>query len=255
MENVNIQDIILLAEKAGLEIMKIYQKDFSIEYKDDKSPLTEADKKSNEIICAGLNETGIPVLSEEGKETPYEKRKRWKAFWLIDPIDGTKEFIKKNGEFTVNIALIENGVPVLGVVHVPVMNVTYYGSMRGGSFVKDKNNNTKRLPLKKNNEPERKLSVVASRTHMSPETQAFIDNLKKKTKQVEIISSGSSLKFCLVAEGSADVYPRLGPTMEWDTAAAHAVVENAGKKVLDFHTNQPLVYNKENLLNPWFIVQ
>ena len=260
LSQINIQDIINIAKEAGDAIMKIYERDFQIEYKDDKSPLTEADIKSNEIICSALVNLypDIPLLSEENKKVPYSDRKAWEYFWLIDPIDGTKEFIKKNGEFTVNIALIHKDIPVLGVVYAPVLNDMYYAKKGEGAY-----KNRKRLPLKKNTEPEKQLSVVASKSHLSIETQEFIDKLKLSTQELSLVSKGSSLKLCMVAEGIADIYPRLAPTMEWDTAAAHAVVLGAGKEVLQYQENfleadskpLPVVYNKENLLNPWFVVR
>ena len=249
-EQVDLEKITAIAKDAGTEIMKIYEKDFSIVYKDDASPLTEADLKSNEVICSQLDALypKIPILSEENKEVKYEKRKNWKLFWLIDPIDGTKEFIKKNGEFTVNIALIEEGIPVLGVVYAPVLDEMYVAKKGLGAF-----KNGKKLPLVQNGRPKELLNVVASKSHLSEETQKFIDALD--TKRVEQLSKGSSLKLCMVAEGVADIYPRLAPTMEWDTAAAHAIVLEAGKEVIQFESEEALVYNKENLLNPWFVVQ
>ena len=249
-ENIDLQTIVAIAKDAGDAIMEIYQKDFSIEYKDDQSPLTEADIKSNEIICKELERLypTIPILSEENKTVSYEERKNWELFWLIDPIDGTKEFIKKNGEFTVNIALIENNTPVLGVVYAPALGDMYYAQKGNGAF-----KNGQKLPLHINKLPKERLKVVASKSHLSEETQTFIDNLD--TKEIEQVSKGSSLKLCMVAEGIADIYPRLAPTMEWDIGAAHAVVIEAGKKVLQFGKEDNIVYNKEELLNPWFIVQ
>jgi len=250
LENIDLQTIVAIAKESGDAIMKIYQKDFSVAYKDDQSPLTEADIKSNEIICKELERLypTIPILSEENKMVSYEARKHWDFFWLIDPIDGTKEFIKKNGEFTVNIALIENNTPVLGVVYAPVLDEIYYAKKGNGAF-----KNGQKLPLHTNESPKEKLNVVASKSHLSKETQTFIDNLD--TKKIEQVSKGSSLKLCMVAEGIADIYPRLAPTMEWDTGAAHAVVIEAGKEVLQFWQKDNLLYNKEVLLNPWFVVQ
>ena len=252
LDQINLKDIIDIAKEAGDAIMKIYDKDFRIDYKDDKSPLTEADIKSNEIICNALAKLfpEIPLLSEENQEIPYENRKNWDYFWLIDPIDGTKEFIKKNGEFTVNIALIHEDSPVLGVVYAPALNDIYFSKKGEGAY-----KNEQRLPLRTNEHPERELRVVASKSHLSEETQTFIDDLGSKTEHIEKVSRGSSLKLCMVAEGEADIYPRLAPTMEWDTAAAHAVVLEAGKKVLQYDSYQSLVYNKKSLLNPWFIVK
>ena len=236
---------------AGKVVMAVYEKDFDVDFKEDESPITEADLKANEVICRELKSLypEIPILSEENKQIPYETRKGWNRFWLVDPVDGTKEFIKKNGEFTVNIALIENRKPILGVVYAPALEDLYTGTLDGGAY-----KNGKRLPLKDNLTPEESLTVVASRSHLSQETEDFIANLKSKTKTVETISKGSSLKLCLVAEGVADYYPRLAPTMEWDTAAAHTVCLAAGKKVYRHDNNEDLTYNKENLLNPWFIV-
>ncbi len=252
LDRIDLKDIIDIAKEAGDAIMKIYEKDFRIDYKDDKSPLTEADIKSNEIICSALVKLfpEIPLLSEENQEVSYEDRKNWDYFWLIDPIDGTKEFIKKNGEFTVNIALIHKDSPVLGVVYAPALNDIYFSKQGAGAYKNDQ-----RLPLRINEHPERELRVVASKSHLSEETQTFIDDLGSRTEHIEQVSKGSSLKLCLVAEGEADIYPRLAPTMEWDTAAAHAVVLEAGKKVLQYDNYQSLVYNKTSLLNPWFIVK
>ena len=250
LKRVDLEKIIEIAKDAGDAIMEIYQRDFSVEYKDDKSPLTKADLKSNEIICNALLKLypDIPILSEENKMVSYEERKNWDYFWLIDPIDGTKEFIKKNGEFTVNIALIRENKPILGVVYAPVLEDMYSAKEGFGAF-----KNGCKLPLYINKSPKEKLIVVASKSHLSEETQLFIDNLD--TKEIEQISKGSSLKLCMVSEGIADIYPRLAPTMEWDTGASHAIVLESGKEVIQFKSREALVYNKENLLNPWFLVQ
>ena len=250
LKDIDIDNIVAIAKNAGEAIMEIYKKDFTIEYKEDNSPLTQADIKSNEIICQALNffYPNIPILSEENKQVPYIERKEWEYFWIIDPIDGTKEFIKKNGEFTVNIALIYNGKPIIGVVYAPVLDEIYYAKEGEGAF-----KNSEKLPLTINSNPKEKLFVVASKSHLSEETQSFIDNLDSKS--IEQVSKGSSLKLCMVAEGIADIYPRLAPTMEWDTGAAHAIVLESGKKVVAFETGEELSYNKENLLNPWFIVK
>lgn len=249
-KDINIEDIKDIAVKAGDAIMEIYNKDFQIEQKQDNSPLTEADLKSNEIICEALNSLypSIPLMSEENKQTDYDTRKNWEYYWCIDPIDGTKEFIKKNGEFTVNIALIHVNTPVLGVVYAPALNDMYSAKKNEGAF-----KNNEKLPLKTNSNPKEKLSVVASKSHLSSETQEFIDNLD--TKEIEQVSKGSSLKLCMVAEGIADIYPRLAPTMEWDTAAADAVVREAEKMTYQFEKDEPMIYNKEDLLNPWFVVK
>ncbi|MCX6200325.1 MAG: 3'(2'),5'-bisphosphate nucleotidase CysQ [Bacteroidetes bacterium] len=256
-KEIDVDQLISIAQKAGDAIMEIYARDFEVEIKEDKSPLTEADKKSNAIILEGLKNLypDIPFISEETKQTSYEERKHWKRFWLIDPIDGTKEFIKKNGEFTVNIALVEEGIPVVGIVHVPAQNKTYYGVKGVGSFKSEDRNQKSEIRNEMHYSAKDKVVVVGSRSHLSPETLQFVEDLKAQGKDVEFRSSGSSLKLCLVAEGDADVYPRFGPTMEWDTSAAHAVALYAGKNVINYETKQPLVYNKENLLNPWFMVE
>ncbi|MFA7686577.1 MAG: 3'(2'),5'-bisphosphate nucleotidase CysQ [Moheibacter sp.] len=257
-----LQTAVEAAIEAGKAIMKIYEQDFSVEFKDDKSPLTEADKASNTLICNRLADT-FPIISEENKQIDFEERKHWNKYWLIDPIDGTKEFIKKNGEFTVNIALVEKGLPVLGVVYLPAKNILYFGSSEIGSYKYTVPENQSLTELDEiinnadkltgDNLPE-KYTIVASRSHMSPETEEFIAECREKYGEVELISKGSSIKLCLVAEGSAHVYPRVAPTMEWDTAAAHAVAKFAGCTVKDFYNHTELKYNKENLLNPYFIV-
>ena len=251
MYNINLQKIIKIINHTGKEILKIYERDFNIEYKEDNSPLTEADKLSNNMIASELKNLypNIPIITEESKHIPYEKRKDWDYFWLVDPLDGTKEFIKKNGEFTINIALIKKNTPILGVVYVPVKDILYYAD-KNGSFKQEKSIITKLEP--KETQPKEKLIIVASRSHFNEETKNYIENLGKK---YEFISAGSALKLCLVAENKADLYPRLGPTMEWDTAAAHAVVKFAGKKVINYETNEELIYNKQNLMNPWFVVK
>ena len=247
LEKIDIEDIKGIAFDAGRLIMEIYNRDFTIEYKDDKSPLTEADIKSNELICNALERLypAIPIMSEENKEAAYEERKKWEYYWCIDPIDGTKEFIKKNGEFTVNIALVHKNIPVLGVVYAPVLELMYYSKKGVGAY-----KNEMKLPIVRE---DNGYIVVASKSHMSNETQTFVEKIQTD-KVKELISMGSSLKLCLVAEGKADIYPRMAPTMEWDTAAAHAIVLEAGKTVVQYENKEPLVYNKENLLNPWFIV-
>lgn len=291
---------------AGAAILRIYERDFTIETKADSSPLTEADKAAHHIIVDALEPTGIPVLSEESKTVPYETRKGWRRFWLVDPLDGTKEFIKKNGEFTVNIALIDNGRPVLGVVYAPVLRTIYYGSQAEGmehpasprlrrtsgawkctdcanKSVDEIMTSAVLLSLSSVlRPPSSALRIVASRSHCNDETKKFIEALEAKYRAVTLVSSGSSLKLCMVAEGSADVYPRIAPTCEWDTAAAQAVVEASGGRVVQYDASVPaadyfndfneqgvstiststgtsgrlndLHYNKENLLNPFFVV-
>ena len=246
--------------------MRIYDdpsQDFGIERKADNSPLTLADKAAHSCIVRHLEPTGIPILSEEGAHLPYEQRKQWRRLWIVDPLDGTKEFIKKNGEFTVNIALVEDGKPVLGVIYVPATGVVYAGVVDDppapfrGSFCgrghSAQFNNYEKLPLGR--EGGGLFTIVASRSHLTPETEEYIEKMRKEHGEVRLVSSGSSLKICLVAEGSADVYPRFAPTMEWDTAAGDAIARAAGRSVLDATTGQPLTYNKPDLHNPWFIVQ
>ncbi|MBA3646956.1 MAG: 3'(2'),5'-bisphosphate nucleotidase CysQ [Chitinophagales bacterium] len=255
--DIDIQKIIDIALDAGKEIMTIYAGEFSVELKGDNSPLTIADQKSNGIIVSSLKKEypDIPIISEETRLIPFEERSKWNTFWLVDPLDGTKEFIKKNGEFTVNIALMSEGQPILGVVYAPAKNRMWYGIKGEGSFVLNADGSKSALEKGSSWRNLKKVNVVASRSHLSDETLEFVEDLKKEGKEVDFVSSGSSLKFCLVAEGRADVYPRFGPTMEWDTAAGQAVIELAGGRVLNWQTKQRLEYNKENLLNPFFIVE
>lgn len=250
------------ALQAGKEILNIYRTDdFGIDYKADESPLTKADLASHRIIASHLENTGIPVLSEEGSHTPYEERNAWEELWIVDPIDGTKEFIRRNGDFTVNIALVRKGLPVLGVIYVPVHEELYFATEDTGSFkVKagtDDHPETlisgaRKLPME---QPGIPYTVVASRSHMSPETEDFIHTLKQTHPDLQLMSRGSSLKLCMVAEGSAHCYPRFAPTMEWDTAAGQAICMYAGFDVLDYSTGETMRYNRENLRNNWFIVQ
>lgn len=247
-----IANAILAAQKACTQILEVYNSgNFQTEAKGDNSPLTLADKKAHQAIVDVLKSTNLPILSEEGKNIPYEQRKSWEYFWLVDPLDGTKEFIKRNGEFTVNIALIHNQRPVMGVLAVPVTGDLFYASEGNGAFIKRSGTV---LPLPKRGGVDlhqHGLRVVASRSHMSDETQAFIQSLREPS----LVSKGSSLKFMLLAEDKADVYPRFAPTMEWDTAAGHAIVNEAGFSVLQKDSQTPLVYNKPDLLNPYFICQ
>ena len=224
--------------------MKIYSTaDFGVEMKADNSPLTLADKASHEVIMRHLRPTAIPVLSEEGAHLPYEERKAWRRLWIVDPLDGTKEFIKRNGEFTVNIALVEDGTPVLGVILMPATGALY-AAIVGQPFAPHNGGSA-----------ARPFTVVASRSHLNDETAAYIEALRAQHPDLQCVSAGSSLKICLVAEGKADVYPRFAPTMEWDTAAGHAIALAAGLTVTDPHTGCPLTYNKPDLHNPHFIVQ
>ncbi len=251
--------------EAGNEILKIYEKDdFNVSLKSDNSPLTTADKNAHNCIVGKLKQTGIYILSEEGKHESFENRKNNTVFWLVDPLDGTKEFIKRNGDFTVNIALIENSKAVAGVIYVPVSKELYFGSLDIGAFkveginykpkqdvrISDLFKKAVKLPLKNT---RKKYTVVGSLSHKSEETENFISKLKEKYGQIDNISRGSSLKICMTAEGRADIYPRFAPTMEWDTAAGHAILSSAGGKITLPDLETELQYNKENLLNPYFI--
>lgn len=261
-ENLNIA--IEAAVKAGEEILIVYSKDFKIDYKQDESPLTEADLLSNKIIIEYLLKTDIPIISEENKLVSFSERKNWGSCWIIDPIDGTKEFIKKNGEFTVNIALIENNSTKLGVIYVPVSRELYYTNeekTKSYKLVVPENGDYNDLLFRDEDEikpnvllDNSSIKVVGSRSHMNQDTIVFTEDLKKTYEKVEIVSKGSSLKFCLVAEGKADVYPRFAPTMEWDTAAGQAICEAVGLKVVDQETGEIMNYNRENLLNNYFLV-
>jgi 3'(2'), 5'-bisphosphate nucleotidase len=245
-----LQPVIELAREAGRRILEIYGSDFSVAEKDDRSPLTAADMASHQTLVAGLGRIAprIPVLSEESAALPFAERARWQQYWLVDPLDGTKEFIKRNGEFTVNVALIRNAVPVLGVVHVPVSGRTYYASRDRGAFREDPGEAARRIHARRL--AQGAVTVVGSRSHRGDSLNRFLDRLGDH----EITSMGSSLKFCLVAEGRADVYPRLGPTSEWDTAAAQCVVEEAGGRVVDLEMRRLRYNTRESLLNPHFIV-
>lgn len=252
---------ILAAIAGGKEILKVYNTDFDVEYKGDDSPLTLADQNANKAIVDILEPLDIPMISEENKNKTFEERKNWQKCWIIDPLDGTKEFVKRNGEFTVNIALIDNQKPVFGVIYVPVTKELFIGFVQDKTSYKliwdeskdfdDNMNSAQKISPKES----KNIRVVGSRSHMNEDTQAFIDGLKsKQDKPVEIVSKGSSLKFCLVAEGLADVYPRYAPTMEWDTAAGQAICEAVGLHVIDQKTQKAMLYNRENLLNNYFLV-
>lgn len=262
----NEKELLTIAIKSailgGKEILEVYSQDFDVEFKADNSPLTLADRKAHSAISSMLNTTGLPVLSEEGSHLPFEVRKEWKQYWLVDPLDGTKEFVKRNGEFTVNIALIVDHKAEIGVIYVPVTGVLYFGSNATGArktTIKDPDHYhmddlvENSIPLPSQKLPE-KVTVVCSRSHMSPETMEFIEQLKEDGREPDFVSVGSSLKLCLVAEGKAHLYPRFGPTMEWDTAAGQAIVEKAGGSVIKTDKSGPVDYNnKAGLLNPWFI--
>jgi 3'(2'), 5'-bisphosphate nucleotidase len=265
------------ALKAGEVILEVYHSEFAVEHKADNSPLTRADRKSHEFLIAALKGFQIPILSEEGREMPYKDRKSWERLWIIDPLDGTKEFIKRNDEFTVNIALVEYGLPKIGVVYVPVKDRLYFAAGNLGAFRIDNPlgadgsnriggndhdpdkalrrllKNATRLPAGKR--PKKPFIIVGSRSHANPDLIKLVEEKRREHGDVELISAGSSLKICMVAEGLADMYPRLGPTCEWDTAAGQAVAEMAGAKLLDYKTGEPLKYNRPDLLNPWFVVR
>ena len=242
--------LVALARRAGGAILKVYDEDFDVMTKEDESPLTHADLASHRVITAALPEllSNVPILSEESGAIDEAERLAWTRYWLIDPLDGTKEFVNRNGEFTVNIALIDDHRPVIGVVHVPVADQTYTGIVGAGAWRQD--GDAAPVPIATRRPPARPPVVVGSRSHANPDLAACLDQIGEH----ELVSMGSSLKFCRVAEGAADLYPRLGPTSEWDTAAAQAVVEAAGGQVLRLD-GAPLAYNeKRDILNPWFVV-
>lgn len=251
---------------AGKAILEIYDSSEAIEItsKTDDSPLTNADRASNEVINSFLERTDFPIISEENKQIDYTLRKDWDNCWIVDPLDGTKEFIKRNGEFTVNIAWCKRGKPEFGVIYVPVTRELYYAVVSSGKAFKTVLDEDHGLDVELFREGDRinpsgsdkeLLRVVGSRSHMNADTEKFISEMKTKYQDIEIVSKGSSLKFCLVAEGKADVYPRYAPTMEWDTAAGSAICEAVGLQVISQRDQQPLKYNKEDLLNPYFLVR
>jgi len=249
--------------EAGKAILVHYNSTYAIEYKSDNSPLTTADKEAHNCIVEYLKTTDLPILSEEGKNIEYEQRKSWNLFWLVDPLDGTKEFINGNGEFTVNIALIKDNVPTMGIIYVPVWGLLYFGTLEHGSYMINLLNNdineittiqevikkADKLPIAYN----RKITIMGSRSHQTEENNDLINSFASHFDEVNIVNAGSSLKFCRMAEGAADFYPRLGPTMEWDTAAGHAICKYAGVEVLIYQSEEELNYNKINLLNPYFL--
>jgi len=263
MRNTLLELAIQASLKAGKVIMDVYNSSIEVEYKDDESPITEADKRANDVINEFLIPTDIPIISEENKQTDYQTRKKWDTCWIVDPVDGTKEFIKRNGEFTVNIALVTDGKPVLGVIYMPVTKTIYLANVnRNEAFkmqLETHDTSTENVfknasALKPKSKGSNIVQVVGSRSHMNQETLDFVETIKKEGKEVEVVSKGSSLKFCLIAEGNADVYPRFAPTMEWDTAAGQAICNAVGIDVISQETKEQLLYNKENLLNPWFLV-
>ena len=262
MRNQLLHTAIIAALEASKAILEIYHSGaFDIELKGDNSPLTRADTASHDVIMSYLETTDIPILSEEGRDIPYKERKAWNRLWIVDPIDGTKEFIKRNGEFTVNIALIENNRPLMGVIFVPVTRELYFSSIELGAYkvtLDFENYDLEALLSKANTLPlqreDNTFIIVASRSHMSPETETYVQEMRDIHGEVHLISKGSSLKLCMVAEGVADCYPRFAPTMEWDTAAGQAICEHAGFKVIDLGTKKNMLYNREELLNNWFLV-
>lgn len=242
-----LPDVIEIADEASERVLHIYQSDFKVQFKEDQSPITAADVASHDVIVRGLRALtpDIPILSEEGAAIPWEERQHWNTFWLIDPIDGTLEFTRRSGEFTVNIALIENGEPVLGVVTAPALKEAFWGVKGEGAHKRDWAGKVARIKVAL---PGASMLVVASKNHLNEDTRNFIEKLGEH----ELVQAGSSLKFCRIAEGRADCYPRLSPTCEWDTAAAHAVLVAAGGKVETLE-GKPLRYGKEDLVNPWFV--
>ena len=259
----NLSIAIKAAIEAGEAILKVYATNFDVEVKGDQSPLTLADKNANTVINGYLQKTEFPIISEENRQLDFSERKSWESCWIVDPLDGTKEFIKRNGEFTVNIALVTKGNPILGVIYVPVSKTLYFtkeDASKAYKLILESEaisvesiflNASEILPAQNSAEV---IKIVGSRSHLNADTERFISEIEKENK-VEIVSKGSSLKFCLVAEGEAHIYPRYAPTMEWDTAAGQAICQAAGVKVIDNSTQRPLRYNKENLLNPYFLVR
>lgn len=263
MDQKKIKELTALALEAALtagkKILEIYDRTITVDYKSDGSPLTEADKASHEIIVHALQISGLPVLSEEGKEISYEQRSNWKYFWLVDPLDGTKEFIKRNDEFTVNIALMENRQPRAGIIFQPVKGIAFAGIEGDGLYKFSVNekialDESHKLKVNSNTE-ENKIRVIASRSHKSAETDTFINNLRLSKKNIELLNVGSSLKFCMLAEGIADIYPRFAPTMEWDTAAGHALLKSVGKNIYLHPGGSEMTYNNPKLINDWFIAR
>jgi len=268
----HLGDALAASLLAGDAIMEVYRSDFAVDYKDDRSPLTEADRRAHGILSARLGGR-LPLMSEEGRNAPYDERKDWELYWLVDPLDGTKEFVKRSDEFTVNVALIQRGRPVLGVVYLPAKRDLYFGAAAIGArhiggadlggvrgeigaephaAIAAALDRSVRLPLG-NSEDRRAMKIVQSSSHASREESEFLSGLQEYCGEIEITPAGSSLKFCRIAEGSADLYPRFGPTMEWDTAAGHCVAEQGGAEVVDIREGSPLGYNKVSLRNGPFV--
>ena len=249
-----LDTLVNISREAGDAILAIYNDEERFQHVDMKandSPLTLADQAAHELIVERLQKVTpeIPILSEEGRDIPYEERSQWTRFWLVDPLDGTKEFIKRNGEFTVNIALVEDQKVTMGCVYVPVQDLAFFAAKGEGAVVAREGNLGTPVQASTFTMDKEGLRIVCSRSHLTPEVEAYLNKLK----QPEKVSMGSSLKFMVLAEGDADIYPRLGPTMEWDTGAAQIILEEAGGSVISEETKEPLLYNKENLLNPFFI--
>ncbi len=244
-----LEDLIDISRKAGNEILDVYKASFEITLKEDLSPLTDADRRANAVITSMLESLypEIPILSEEGKKINYEDRIDWNLFWLVDPLDGTKEFVKRNGEFTVNIALIKDGLPIAGIVYAPTKETYWYGAEGLGSYKMSENFPPIRISVENNIDSP--IRIVSSRSHPSPKLELYLSRFD----DYEMVNMGSSLKICLVADSSAHIYPRLGPTMEWDSGAGHAVLKFAGGELIDRETGKELIYNKEILKNPDFI--
>tara|TARA_B100001123_G_C15202763_1_gene984042 strand:+ start:183 stop:983 length:801 start_codon:yes stop_codon:yes gene_type:complete len=244
-----LENLVIISKKAGDEILDVYKDAFQITLKDDLSPLTDADRRANAVITSMLKDLypEIPILSEEGKEVEFSERKKWDMFWLVDPLDGTKEFVKRNGEFTVNIALIKNQLPIAGIVYAPTKSTYWYGAEGLGSYRMTENLDPKRIRVQESSQAP--IRIVSSRSHSSPKLESYLSQFP----EYEIVSMGSSLKICLVADSSAHIYPRLGPTMEWDSGAGHAVLKFAGGELIDRETGEELIYNKEILKNSDFI--
>lgn len=250
--------------EGGKEIMEVYKTDFDVHFKNDKSPLTIADQNAHDVIHKGLSPMKYPIMSEEGMESSYEVRKNWTRYWCVDPLDGTREFVKRNGEFTVNIALVENNSPILGVIYVPVLDVLYAAA--GNIFYKidkaiknfqESSFDLSRfaIPVLERGGTMGSLKVLVSRSHLSVETKRYLEELSNVHSDMEYLSAGSALKFGLMAEGKADLYPRFSPCMEWDTAAGHAILKSVGKNIYRYPSGEELSYNKINLVNDWFIAR
>ncbi len=251
----DVDYLVETCRQAGAVVMEVYHTDIEAWRKQDGSPVTEADLRSDRLISARLRQRfpGVPVLSEETvEETPYELRRHWSEFWTVDPLDGTKEFLKRNGQFTINIALIQHGRPTAGLVYAPAKDLLYCAA---GEYAFRREGDAAPRPFPPLQPASRTtLRVVGSLSHPSPEMKRFLAEQRHSYEQVEFVAMGSSLKICLVAEGRADIYPRFGPTMEWDTAAAHAIANRAGRRVLRYGSDEELRYNKPDLHNPWFVV-